>query len=94
MKGNIKILLKVLLLSVIWTGNTFAVLAQQAGNVIITGTVLDENNEPLIGASVLAVGIQLQTSTENSHLKFPKEAISSFHILDIIHRLWTPTRIP
>ena len=41
MKGNIKILLKVLLLSVIWTGNTFAVLAQQAGNVIITGTVLD-----------------------------------------------------
>ena len=39
MKGNIKSFLKVFLLSVIWAGNTFAVLAQQPGNVIITGTV-------------------------------------------------------
>ena len=64
MKGNIKSFLKVLLLSVIWAGNTFAVLAQQAGNVIITGTVLDENNEPLIGASVLAVGTTIGTITD------------------------------
>ena len=53
MKGNIKFFLKVLLLSVICAGNTFTILAQQAGNVIITGTVLDENNEPLIGAILL-----------------------------------------
>ena len=64
MKGNIKFFLKVLLLSVICAGNTFTILAQQAGNVIITGTVLDENNEPLIGASVLAVGTTIGTITD------------------------------
>ena len=64
MKGNISNFLKALLLSVFFTGYAFTVFAQQAGHIIISGTVLDENNEPLIGASVLVVGTTTGTITD------------------------------
>ena len=67
MKNNILTLLKVFFLSllIIGSGNTFTLSAQQSGNRIITGQVIDdENQEPLIGVSVLVVGTTIGTITD------------------------------
>ena len=67
MKNNIFNLLKVFLLFLLITGsgNTITLSAQQSGKRIITGQVIDdENQEPLIGVSVLVVGTQTGTITD------------------------------
>lgn len=67
MKNNIFNLLKVFLFFLIITGggNTITLSAQQSGKRIITGQVIDdENQEPLIGVSVLVVGTTTGTITD------------------------------
>src|SRR5512145_608041 len=39
--------------------------AQQAKERIVTGTITDENNEPMIGVSVLVVGTSTATMADN-----------------------------
>ena len=55
-----KIMKKIIAIAVL----LMAVVAVQAQNVTVTGTVLDENGEPMIGASVKPVGTQGGTVTD------------------------------
>lgn len=67
MKNNIFNLLKVFLffLLIAGGGSTLTLSAQQSGKRIITGQVVDdENQEPLIGVSVLVVGTTTGTITD------------------------------
>ena len=45
----------------------------------ITGTVIDKNGEPIIGANVLIKGTSIGTLMENIHWKFQKTLLSKFH---------------
>ena len=66
MKDKILNLLKVflILLCITCIGNTSPVLAWQGGSKIVTGQVIDENKEPLIGVNVVVTGTTIGTITD------------------------------
>lgn len=66
MKDKILNLLKVflILLCITCIGNTSPVFAWQGGSRIVTGQVIDENKEPLIGVNVVVTGTTIGTITD------------------------------
>lgn len=64
------------ILCLTWLGWTTPVLAQQAKDRIVTGKIIDENNEPMIGVTVLLPGTTTGTITDvngDFNLKVPAD---------------------
>jgi len=59
-----------------WLGWTTPALAQQAKDRVVTGKIIDENNEPMIGVTVLLPGTSTGTITDvngDFNLKVPSD---------------------
>ena len=75
---NLRHLTVLLMLCTAFLGGTIPAFAQQGGKKI-TGQVIDENKEPMIGVSILIVGTSTGTVTDfdgNYTLNVPQQRVA------------------